>query len=126
MLESGKPDDMVELDLRQLIRALWAGKWVIIAMTTVAAVISVLVALMLPDVYRSQALLAPNNQHDTGGMAGLNMMEKYSPPSSEIQVRDRRPRPFVCCWAMTTVKSGQPLRARSLAVSMVEGISGKK
>ena len=71
MRVNGKPDDLVELDLRHLICEIWAGKWLIIAVTTAAAVISVVVALMLPDVYRSEALLAPNDQHESGGITGI-------------------------------------------------------
>ena len=71
MHEHGNADDRVELDLRHLIRLLWDGKWVIIAITTTAAAISVVVALLLPDVYRSQALLAPNDQHETTGITAF-------------------------------------------------------
>ena len=49
-----------EIDLRELFRSLWAGKWLISGTTFVAAVIAVIIALMMPNIYRADALLAPN------------------------------------------------------------------
>ena len=60
-----------EIDLRQLFRMLWAGKWLIGGITFAAAVIAVVVALMLPNVYRAEALLAPNDQESSGGLSAL-------------------------------------------------------
>ncbi len=60
-----------EIDLRELFRALWAGKWVIGGTAFVATVIAVLVALMLPNIYRAEALLAPNDQERASGLSAL-------------------------------------------------------
>ncbi len=60
-----------EIDLRELFRILWAGKWLISGLTFVAAVIAVIVALMMPDIYRAEALLAPNDQEGSGGLSVL-------------------------------------------------------
>jgi LPS O-antigen subunit length determinant protein (WzzB/FepE family) len=60
-----------EIDLRELFRVLWAGKWLIGGITFTAAVIAVVVALMLPNIYRSEVLLAPNDQDDAGGLSAL-------------------------------------------------------
>ena len=60
-----------EIDLRELFMVLWRGKWVIVVITFMAAVTSVFVALSLPNVYRAEALLAPANTEDSGGLAGL-------------------------------------------------------
>ena len=60
-----------EIDLRKLIRRLWAGKWLIVGITFAAAVIAVIVALMLPNIYRAEALLAPNDQEGAGGLSAL-------------------------------------------------------
>ena len=60
-----------EIDLRELFRVLWAGKWLIGGITFAAAMIAVAVALMLPNIYRAEALLAPNDQQGTGGLSGL-------------------------------------------------------
>jgi len=60
-----------EIDVRELFRTLWAGKWLISGITFVAAVISVIVALMMPNIYRAEALLAPNDQEGAGGLSAL-------------------------------------------------------
>ncbi len=60
-----------EIDLRDLFRVLWAGKWLIGGITFAAAVISVVVALMLPNIYRAEALLAPNDQDGGTGLSAL-------------------------------------------------------
>lgn len=60
-----------EIDLAELWRAIWGGKWIIIAITSIFAVGSVFYALSLPNVYKSEALLAPAEQQSSGlgGMA---------------------------------------------------------
>jgi uncharacterized protein involved in exopolysaccharide biosynthesis len=60
-----------EIDLRELFRVLWAGKWLIGGITFVAAVIAVVIALMLPNIYRAEALLAPNDPEASGGLSAL-------------------------------------------------------
>ena len=63
-----------EIDLKELFMVLWSGKWLISAITGVAAAASVAVALMLPNVYAANALLAPAEQSG-GGMSAL--MQQY-------------------------------------------------
>ena len=60
------PDD--EIDLRELFATLWAGKWLIIAITFVFAVAGVAYALSKPDIYQANVLLAPT---EGGGGYGL-------------------------------------------------------
>ncbi|NRP26551.1 LPS O-antigen length regulator [Marinobacterium sp. xm-d-420] len=48
-----------EIDLRELFGVLWRGKWLIVLSTILAGTIAVLVALTMPNIYRSEALLAP-------------------------------------------------------------------
>lgn len=60
-----------ELDLRELVRVIWAGKWLIGGITFASAVIAVIIALMLTDIYRSGALLAPNDQDGASGLSAL-------------------------------------------------------
>ena len=48
-----------EIDLRELFSAIWQGKWLIIAVTAVFAAASVFYALSLPNIYKSEVLLAP-------------------------------------------------------------------
>ncbi|WP_337123421.1 Wzz/FepE/Etk N-terminal domain-containing protein, partial [Staphylococcus aureus] len=52
-------DRQNEFDLRELFSAIWQGKWLIIAITTVFAVGAVIFALTRPNIYTSEALLAP-------------------------------------------------------------------
>lgn len=64
-----------EVDLKELMAVLWSGKWLISAVTGVSAVISVVVALSLPNIYTATALLAPV-ESSGGGLSGL--MKQYS------------------------------------------------
>ena len=59
-----------EIDLKELFAVLWAGKLQIIGVTFVAAVLAVVIALMMPNIYRSEALLSPVSA-GSGGAAGL-------------------------------------------------------
>ncbi|TOL79566.1 LPS O-antigen length regulator, partial [Vibrio parahaemolyticus] len=60
-----------EIDLRELFKALWKGKWIIIATTFVFAVGAVLYALSLPNIYKSDALLAPAESSNGGGLSKM-------------------------------------------------------
>jgi len=60
-----------EIDLRELFRVLWAGKWLIGGISFAAAMIAVAFALSLPNIYRAEALLAPNDSQGTGGLSAL-------------------------------------------------------
>ena len=56
-----------EIDLRELFGALWAGKFKIIAITAVFAIVSVLNALSEPNQYKATAVLAPAVSDKGGG-----------------------------------------------------------
>ena len=71
-LQNPYPDD--EIDLKELFMVLWAGKWLISAVTGLAAASSVVVALSLPNIYTASALLAPA-ESSGGGLSGL--MKQY-------------------------------------------------
>ncbi|HCG7674271.1 TPA: LPS O-antigen length regulator [Vibrio parahaemolyticus] len=60
-----------EIDLRELFKALWKGKWIIIATTFIFAASSVLYALSLPNIYKSDALLAPAESSNGGGLSKM-------------------------------------------------------
>lgn len=55
-----------EIDLAELFRTIWVGKWLIAGITAVFAVGSVLYALSLPNIYKSEVLLAP--VEESGGL----------------------------------------------------------
>jgi len=67
-IQAQQQDD--EIDLAELWRAIWAGKWLVIAVTTVFTIASVTYALSLPNIYKSEALLAPAAQ-ESGGLGGM-------------------------------------------------------
>ena len=71
-LQNPYPDD--EIDLKELFMVLWSGKWLISGVTGIAAAISVVVALSLPNIYTASALLAPA-ESGGGGLSGL--MKQY-------------------------------------------------
>ena len=48
-----------EIDLRELFKALSDGKWLIIFVTTLISIFGVVYSLFLPDIYESEAILAP-------------------------------------------------------------------
>lgn len=66
-----------EIDLRELFQAIWAGKWLIMAVTTLFTIAAVLYALSLPNVYKSEVTLAPAEDSklkmpgQLGGLAAL-------------------------------------------------------
>ena len=75
-----------EIDFKQLFLILWNKKLLISGITTFAAIISVLYALSLPNVYTSTALLAPANSDESlgsklGGFSSLAGMAGLSLPS---------------------------------------------
>ena len=72
LVQNPYPDD--EIDLKELFMVLWGGKWLISAVTGLAASVSVAVALSLPNIYTANALLAPT-ESSGGGLSGL--MKQY-------------------------------------------------
>ncbi|MDW2075400.1 Wzz/FepE/Etk N-terminal domain-containing protein [Vibrio sp. 1863] len=60
-----------EIDLRELFKSIWKGKWIIIITTFVFAVASVLYALSLPNIYKADALLAPAESSSGGGLSKM-------------------------------------------------------
>lgn len=60
-----------EIDLRELFSAIWNGKWIIIAVTTIFAIASVIYALKQPDIYKADALLAPADSSRSSGLSKM-------------------------------------------------------
>ena len=58
-------------DLRGLLRIVWKGRWLIVGFTFTAALIAILIVLMLPDIYRAEAVLAPSDEEGAGGLSAL-------------------------------------------------------
>lgn len=59
-----------ELDIRELFSALWQGKLMIISICSLFAISSVFYTLSLPDVYKSEVLLAPAGEQMSSGLSG--------------------------------------------------------
>jgi len=72
LLQNPYPDD--EIDLKELVMVLWGGKWLISVVTSLAAAVSVVFALSLPNIYTASALLAPA-ESSGDGFSGL--MRQY-------------------------------------------------
>lgn len=60
-----------EIDLKELFIALWKGKWLIILTTIVFAAGAVAYALHLPNIYKSDVLLAPSESSGQGGLSKM-------------------------------------------------------
>ena len=59
-----------EIDLRELFSVIWQGRWIITVITALFAVVSVLYALSLPNIYKSEALLAPASEQQGSSLSG--------------------------------------------------------
>jgi len=60
-----------EIDLRELWNVIWVGKFKIIAIATVFAVVSVIYVLTLPNKYQSDLVLAPSQADGKSGLGAL-------------------------------------------------------
>lgn len=60
-----------EIDLREVFSVIWQGKWLIIIFTSVFAIASVVYAINQPNIYKSEALLAPTEEQQQGGLGAL-------------------------------------------------------
>ena len=60
-----------EINVRSAIDLLWTHKWLIAAITTAFAIASVTIAVVLPNIYRAEAYLAPNDPENLGLMSAL-------------------------------------------------------
>ena len=61
-----------EIDLAELWRAIWAGKFTIIIISMIFAITSVFFALSKPNIYKASAILAPASSE--GGAGGLGAL----------------------------------------------------
>jgi len=60
-----------EIDLAELWRAIWAGKFTIIIISMIFAIASVFFALSKPNIYKASAILAPASDDAGGGLGGM-------------------------------------------------------
>ncbi|QYJ72791.1 LPS O-antigen length regulator [Shewanella sp. FJAT-51649] len=96
-----------EVDLRELFSVIWKGKRLIIAITTTFAIASIGLALYLPNIYKSEALLAPASEEQGGGLsalasqfgglaslAGLNLNAKGGTDKTQLAIEVLKSRQF--------------------------------
>jgi uncharacterized protein involved in exopolysaccharide biosynthesis len=82
------------ISLREVLRVLWRGKWLVTAVTAAFAVASVAYALLATEIYRAEVLLAPAKEQSApviggqlGGLAalaGVNISEGNSVESLAV------------------------------------------
>lgn len=76
-----------DIDLSELWTILWQGRKLIIILTSFFAIISVIYALYIPNIYRSESILVARDSQEIGGSlsqyAGLASMAGVSLPSSK-------------------------------------------
>lgn len=80
--QSCSPQDD-EIDLLDLWRTIWRGKWLIIGVSFVAALLSAWYSLTLPNIYRAEVVVAPVEEQGGGqmtlsGLGGLASMAGIS------------------------------------------------
>ena len=81
-------DSDYELDFKEFFYVLLDGKWLIISLTTFISIIAVLYSLMLPNIYKSQALLSPTDatsgiSRSLRGYSGIANLAGVSLPSGD-------------------------------------------
>lgn len=121
-----------EIDLLELFKNLWQGKWWIISFTAIAVAVGVAIALYLPNVYRAEALLAPSSEQQGGGLsamagqfgglaslAGINLGSS-SLDKTGIAVEVAQSRQFI-----TRFIRQHKLEVPLLAVTKMDKVSGK-
>jgi len=59
------------IDLREFIRILWMYRMLIAGVTVAGTTLAVAVALLMPNIYRADTLLAPNEDQTGGGLSAL-------------------------------------------------------
>ncbi|MDY0392067.1 MAG: Wzz/FepE/Etk N-terminal domain-containing protein [Candidatus Bipolaricaulis sp.] len=76
--------DEYEVDLRDYIRVVWWGKWIILGVVVVAVGLAAVVTMRSPDVYRAEVLLAVGRP--------MGVPNTYTPPTTDLlaeRVQDR-------------------------------------
>lgn len=60
-----------EIDLAEIFSILWGAKILIISITSLFAVLTVIYVLNMPNIYKSEVLLAPAEEQQQGGLGAL-------------------------------------------------------
>ena len=78
-----------EIDFRELLQALWHGKWLILTTTSLFSIVAIIYSLSLPNIYQSKAYLSPVGESRSSGasmqgMGGLASLAGISLPSQSV------------------------------------------
>lgn len=81
--------DEDEIDIRELFKVIWYGKWIILSVTSFFSIAAVIYSLSLPNIYQSKAYLSPVGESSGGsqgmkGMGGLAGLAGISLPSQSV------------------------------------------
>ncbi|WP_440054202.1 Wzz/FepE/Etk N-terminal domain-containing protein [Pseudoalteromonas sp. T1lg65] len=60
-----------EIELTEVLSALWKGKWIIVLLSAIFAVASVFIALSIPNTYKASVMLSPVEDTDGGMLSNL-------------------------------------------------------
>jgi len=69
-LNTNYDDSGDEIPLPELLHVLFQGKWIIVSVTAFVSMIGVVFSLYLPNIYESEALLAPVDSSDSMSLGG--------------------------------------------------------
>lgn len=93
------------MSIGEFIRLLWSGKWWILAAGVISGGLGVAVALWLPNVYRSETLLAPNRSQSSfnagalaaqyGGLASLAGIDIGGEDDTDLALQVLESRKFI-------------------------------
>ena len=56
-----------EIDVKEIIIGLWKRIWLILSITLFVSIASVVYAVSLPDIYKTQAILSPIDDNNSNG-----------------------------------------------------------
>ena len=82
-----------EIDILEILSVLFQGKWIIVLITSFAAILAVLYSLSLPNLYQSNSVLVPHDSSSSGSspfqgvsglasLAGVNLTSQGSDSNS--------------------------------------------
>lgn len=60
-----------DIDLVEILLAIWKGKWLIIILTIALSIPAVIYAIKLPNIYKADAILAPSEVEQGGGLSSI-------------------------------------------------------
>lgn len=123
-----------DIDLRELLTTLWRGKYLVLGFTVIAAVTSVVTVLLLPNIYRAEALLVPaklDNSNDLGALAnqfggianivGIDLQQQNGVSETDYALELARSRKFLSEF----IESNEDFLVELMAVEAWDEEAGK-